>query len=98
MTAVQMIPQDWRRRLEQKFSALVKTEGLGAAFRQGVHIALGMGADIIVNIDGDGQFNPKHIPKLIEPIIQWTGGYGYCKQVCRPEAGAEDALDKKVGQ
>jgi len=44
-------------------------KGLGAAFRQGVQIALGLGADIIVNIDGDGQFNPGHIPELIEPII-----------------------------
>jgi glycosyltransferase involved in cell wall biosynthesis len=46
-----------------------KNRGLGAAFRQAVQLALGMGADIIVNIDGDGQFNPKHIPQLIEPII-----------------------------
>lgn len=44
--------------------------GLGAAFREALHRALGLGADIIVNIDGDGQFNPQDIPKLIEPIIQ----------------------------
>jgi len=44
--------------------------GLGAAFREALSRALGLGADIIVNIDGDGQFNPQDIPKLIEPIIQ----------------------------
>jgi len=44
--------------------------GLGSAFSQGVRSALGMGADIIVNIDGDGQFDPADIPKLIKPIIQ----------------------------
>ena len=44
-------------------------KGLGAAFGQGVRSALGMGADIIVNIDGDGQFDPADIPKLIKPII-----------------------------
>ncbi len=44
--------------------------GLGAAFREALSRALGLGADIIVNIDGDGQFNPQDIPKLIEPIIR----------------------------
>jgi glycosyltransferase involved in cell wall biosynthesis len=43
--------------------------GLGAAFAQGIRSALALGADIIVNIDADGQFNPADIPKLLEPII-----------------------------
>ena len=34
-----------------------------------------MGADIIVNMDADGQFNPEDIPKLIAPILD--GGYGF---------------------
>lgn len=45
-------------------------KGLGAAFGQGLRTALALGADIIVNIDADGQFNPEDIPKLIGPIIQ----------------------------
>ena len=44
--------------------------GLGVAFRKGIEKALGMGADIIVNIDADGQFNPEDIPKLVVPIIR----------------------------
>lgn len=43
--------------------------GLGAAFAQGIRSALALGADIIVNIDADGQFDPADIPKLIEPIL-----------------------------
>ncbi|MCX8094240.1 MAG: glycosyltransferase family 2 protein [Candidatus Goldbacteria bacterium] len=43
--------------------------GLGVAFRTGIHNALKNGADIIVNIDGDGQFNSRDIPKLIQPIL-----------------------------
>lgn len=43
--------------------------GVGAAFRTGIKAALSEGADIIVNIDADGQFNPHDIPKLIEPIL-----------------------------
>lgn len=45
-------------------------KGLGAAFSQGFKSSLALGADIIVNIDADGQFNTSDIPKLIKPIIQ----------------------------
>lgn len=47
-----------------------KNEGLGVAFRDGIEKALSMGADVIVNIDADMQFDPKNIPLLTEPIIQ----------------------------
>lgn len=42
--------------------------GLGDTFKDGIERALRLGADIIVNIDGDLQFDPKDIPKLIKPI------------------------------
>jgi len=42
--------------------------GVGAAFRTGLAAALAAGADIIVNIDADGQFNPADIATLIAPI------------------------------
>lgn len=43
--------------------------GLGITFRDGVEEALRMGADIIVNIDADFQYNAKEIQRLIEPVI-----------------------------
>jgi len=43
--------------------------GLGVAFRTGVRKALELGADVIVTIDGDGQFDPGEIPKLVKPIV-----------------------------
>ncbi len=43
--------------------------GLGTTFKDGINEALKMGADIIVNIDSDGQFNPQDIPKLLTPIL-----------------------------
>lgn len=43
--------------------------GLGATFRRGVEAALARGADIVVNIDGDGQFDPAHISRLVKPIV-----------------------------
>ncbi len=44
--------------------------GVGAAFHTGLREALMAQAEIIVNIDGDGQFNPQDIASLIKPIQQ----------------------------
>jgi glycosyltransferase involved in cell wall biosynthesis len=42
--------------------------GLAITFRDALDEALAMGADVIVNIDADGQYEPKEIVKLITPI------------------------------
>ncbi len=42
---------------------------LGIAFKTGVENALSQGADFMVNIDADGQFDPNDIPRLLEPIL-----------------------------
>lgn len=47
-----------------------RNEGLGVAFRDGLETALEMGADVIVNLDGDGQYNAREILKLIEPFLK----------------------------
>jgi len=44
--------------------------GLAASFRNGMNVALGTGADIVVHLDGDGQHDPKLIPSLIAPIVR----------------------------
>lgn len=46
------------------------TRGLARGFQRGVDEALKLGADIIVNIDGDNQYDPRSIPNLIKPIIE----------------------------
>jgi glycosyltransferase involved in cell wall biosynthesis len=43
--------------------------GLGVAVRTGLAEAVKRGADIVVNIDADGQHNPEDIPALIGPIM-----------------------------
>lgn len=45
-------------------------QGVGKAFNTGLAAALEMGANIMVNIDADGQFSPEDIPLLIAPIIE----------------------------
>lgn len=44
--------------------------GLGVMFQTARENALKEGADILVNIDADGQFDPKDIQKVIDPILQ----------------------------
>lgn len=44
--------------------------GIGITFRTAVEKALENGADIMVNIDADGQFDPNDIQKLITPILK----------------------------
>lgn len=44
-------------------------QGVGAAFRTGINRAMDMGADVVVTIDADGQFNPADIPEVIRPIV-----------------------------
>jgi glycosyltransferase involved in cell wall biosynthesis len=43
--------------------------GLGAAFQSLIQYAVQMGADVLVTIDADGQFDPKGIPTLIGPVL-----------------------------
>lgn len=45
-------------------------KGVGVAFSTGIENALKMDADVIVNIDADGQFNPDDIAKLVTPILK----------------------------
>ena len=52
-----------------KIISFKRNRGLAQAFRKGLETALKRGADIIVNIDADGQYNGKEIPKLIAPIL-----------------------------
>jgi len=44
--------------------------GYGVAFGKGLQYALDNNFDLMVSIDGDTQFDPKDIPKLIKPIIE----------------------------
>lgn len=43
--------------------------GVGKAFQTAVNYAVENKYDLMVNIDGDRQFNPQDIPKLVMPVI-----------------------------
>jgi glycosyltransferase involved in cell wall biosynthesis len=49
--------------------------GVGAATVTGYVHALADGADVIVKVDGDGQMDPKLIPRLVAPILRGEADY-----------------------
>jgi hypothetical protein len=46
-----------------------RNRGLGRSFHEGALRALEVGADILVNTDGDNQYPSERIPDLIKPIL-----------------------------
>jgi glycosyltransferase involved in cell wall biosynthesis len=48
---------------------LTNNKGLAAGFQAGLDACLKLGADVIVNTDGDNQYDGNDIPKLVAPII-----------------------------
>lgn len=47
-----------------------RNKGLARTFRTGLDTALRLGADIIVNTDGDNQYPGHCIPQLVRPIVE----------------------------
>jgi len=45
------------------------TLGVGAAFSTALRYGVDRGADLIVSIDADGQFDPADIPALVAPVL-----------------------------
>lgn len=58
--------------------------GLGYIFRTGLERAMRRGADLMVNIDGDGQFNSADIAKLVEPLLMDEADFVTCSRFADP--------------
>jgi glycosyltransferase involved in cell wall biosynthesis len=74
-----------------------KNKGLGKTFRDGINQALKMGADIIVTIDGDGQFNPNDISTLIKPIVDGEADMVSCSRFKEKSLEPRMSSVKKFG-
>lgn len=70
---------DKTRDVAKKNGAIVVSHqsnyGVGRAFQTGLQKALELGADYMVNIDADGQFSPREIKKIIDPVIKKEAEY-----------------------
>ena len=49
-----------------------RRQGLARSFQDGVNYALSIGADVVVNTDGDNQYPQQRIGDLVQPILAGT--------------------------
>jgi len=61
--------------------------GLGGAVQAGYRLAFELGYDFVVRVDGDGQHDPRDIPKILEPLEK--GNYEMVIGSRFAEAGGE---------
>ena len=54
--------------------------GVGAAMQTGFAEALRQGLDIVVKMDGDGQMDPEHLPRLIAPLLEGQADVTKCNR------------------
>lgn len=73
--------------------------GLARAYSAGIEQALLLGADIIVNTDGDNQYPGADIPKLVQPILEQRADMvvGCRPIVDHPEFGLAKKLLQLLG-
>lgn len=55
--------------------AFSKNQGLARAFKAGIEKCLELGADVIVNLDADNQYEAADIPKITRPILDGTADF-----------------------
>jgi len=62
-----------------------ENKGVGMAFRTGIEQAIIRKADLVVTIDGDGQFDPRDISKLINPVVKKEADFVTASRFLRKE-------------
>ncbi len=71
--------------------------GVGEAFHTALAYGLERGADLIVSIDGDGQFNSADIPVLMEPVLSGEADFTTASRFKSPTLVPEMPLLKLWG-
>ncbi len=61
-----------------------RPRGVGAAFHSGLACGIERGADLIVSIDADGQFDPADIPALIAPVLSGEADFTSASRFADP--------------
>jgi len=72
-------------------------QGVGTAFQTGLSKALEMGADLVVNIDSDGQFDPRDIGQLVRPVVDGEADFVTASRFADPELAPKMSRLKRWG-
>lgn len=83
--------QDATAEIARRAGARVHSDGsnrgLAFRFREAVNIVLDSDADIMVNIDGDLQFSPEDIPKLVQGVVKGEYDFVAADRFTDPKTG-----------
>jgi glycosyltransferase involved in cell wall biosynthesis len=71
--------------------------GVGAAFHTGLARGIESGADLIVSIDADGQFDPADIPALVAPVVEGRADFVSASRFANPSLTPEMPALKRWG-
>ena len=74
-----------------------KNRGVGVAFRTGIRKAEELGADAVVTVDADGQFNVDDIPTLLAPILKGEADFVTASRFLDPALVPEMPAAKRWG-
>jgi glycosyltransferase involved in cell wall biosynthesis len=74
-----------------------RPRGVGAAFHSGLAYAIDRGADLIVSIDADGQFDPADIPALVDPVVSSRADFASASRFMNPALVPRMPLMKRWG-
>jgi glycosyltransferase involved in cell wall biosynthesis len=74
-----------------------RTRGVGAAFHSALARGIEDGADLIVSIDADGQFDPADIPRLVEPVVSGRADFASASRFADPALAPEMPAVKRWG-
>ncbi|MGE5392045.1 MAG: glycosyltransferase family 2 protein [Deltaproteobacteria bacterium] len=74
-----------------------ENQGVGGAVLSGYNMALTLGADIVVKMDGDGQMDPQYLPLLLQPIIDGEADYVKGNRFLHSEDLAQMPWIRRIG-
>ena len=74
-----------------------RRHGVGAAFQTGLAKSIELGADLLVTIDADGQFDPATIPQLIAPVLAGAADFTTASRFADPALVPEMPAVKRWG-
>lgn len=72
-------------------------QGVGAVFHRALDLVIEEAADILVFIDGDGQFNAADIPKVIGPILEGHADFVSASRYHEKSPPQRQAFAKRFG-
>ena len=71
--------------------------GLGRVFKAGLDEAMRRGADLVVNIDGDGQFESADVAALVAPLVADRADFVTCTRFKNPDFRPDMPAVKRLG-